>query len=173
MILFLFVKVLTCFSRRKVLFIFLLRCYRWRLLRLLYRALISGRCCSEITALRLLMWIIKFSLLLLQNLFLVIKFSNLLLLSLYQLHSPIRIINHLEKLLTYTLFHSRDKFSALNILSYSCLTVKPPWNIDFHCVGNLLNFFDSMIIDVSLHLMNRITWINSRDSSLIFCIFKY
>ena len=119
------------------------------------------------------MWIIKFSLLLFQDLFLIIKFSYLLLLSLYQLHRSIRIIDHLKKLLTYTLFHSCDKFSTLNIFSDGCFTVKPPWNINFHGVSNLLNFFDSMIIDISLRLMNWITWHNSCDGCLVFRIFKY
>ena len=101
------------------------------------------------------------------------KFSYFLLLSLYQLHRSVRIVNHLKKLLTNTLFHSCYKFSTLNIFPYRCFTVKSSWNINFHSIRNLLDFFNPMIINICLHLMNRITWINSRNSCLIFGIFKY
>lgn len=168
----LFVKLPICFPWWKVLLIFLFCCCsRWSWHRLLCWTLIPRRRRCKIAALRC-MRIIKFSLLLFQHLFLIMKLSYFLLLSLYQLHRAIGIINHLKKLLTYTLFHSCDKFSALNIFPYGCFTVKSSRNVNFHGVGNLLDFFDTVIIDVSLHLMNWITWINSSDCSLIFRIFE-
>ena len=118
------------------------------------------------------MWAIKFFLLLLQHLFLIIEFYNLLLFSLYQVHSSIRVIDNLKQLQTNALLHRCDKFSALNVFSYCSFAVESPWNINFHCVCNFLNFFYSCVINVSLHLMNRISRINCCDSCLIFCVFE-